>query len=160
MRIYEGAARQDWEEVLLLDLADRLVLQGLGLPPMAGDAENLGPIQKRTHEFDDERIALLMDRRAAQRSEWRSRRAGQEVPAVDVTNFYEHALRILGRYMDEQRPRDVFLFEQQGNFVVRLLEAGHGTAASRHVLAEFTRDEILTMIDRASAERGRAAHDR
>ena len=46
------------------------------------------------------------------------------------------AFRVLGRYMDEQKPRDIFFFEQDGAFVVRLLHAGH--TGSRHDLAEFT----------------------
>ena len=39
--------------------------------------------------------------------------------------------------MDEQKPRDVFFFEQDGAFVLRLLMSGQ--AGSRHVLTEFTK---------------------
>ena len=60
--------------------------------------------------------------------------------------FYETAFRVLGRYMDEQKPRDVFFFEQDGAFVVRLLMGGQ--TGSRHVLAEFTRDDITEMVTR------------
>ena len=42
--------------------------------------------------------------------------------------------------MDDQKPRDVFFFEQDGAFVLRLLMSGQ--AGSRHELAEFTRDDI------------------
>ncbi|MGP1675026.1 MAG: hypothetical protein ACTS8Z_07430, partial [Candidatus Limnocylindrales bacterium] len=54
------------------------------------------------------------------------------------------AFRVLGRYMDEQKPRDVFFFEQDGAFVVRLMVSGQ--AGSRHELAEFTRDDIAGMV--------------
>jgi hypothetical protein len=48
--------------------------------------------------------------------------------------------------MDEQKPRDVFFFEQDGAFVVRLLLSGQ--AGSHHALAEFTRDDISQMVAR------------
>ena len=46
--------------------------------------------------------------------------------------------------MDEQKPRDVFFFEQDGAFVVRLLMGGQ--PGSRHTLAEFTREDIAEMV--------------
>ncbi len=49
--------------------------------------------------------------------------------------------------MDEQKPRDVFFFEQDGAFVVRLLLSRPGRAAS-HELAEFTRDDIAELVAR------------
>ena len=51
---------------------------------------------------------------------------------------------MLGRYMDEQKPRDTFFFEQDGAFVVRLLMAS--PTGSRHILSEFTREDIDGMI--------------
>ena len=42
--------------------------------------------------------------------------------------------------MDEQKPRDVFFFEQGGAFVVRLLMTGQ--QGSHHELSEFTKDDI------------------
>ena len=48
--------------------------------------------------------------------------------------------------MDEQKPRDVFFFEQDGAFVLRLLMGGQ--AGSRHELAEFTREDITSMVAR------------
>ena len=59
---------------------------------------------------------------------------------------YESALRVIGRYIDEQRPRDVFLFEQDGAYVLRLLQANQ--TGTRHELVEFTRDDITEMIAR------------
>jgi hypothetical protein len=53
---------------------------------------------------------------------------------------------VLGRYLDEQKPRDVFFFEQDGAIVLRLLMTGaHG---SQHTLAEFTREDIEEMVAR------------
>ena len=40
---------------------------------------------------------------------------------------YETAFRVIGRYIDEQKPRDVFFFEQDGAFVVRAAD-GRGQA--------------------------------
>ena len=48
--------------------------------------------------------------------------------------------------MDEQKPRDVFFFEQDGAFVVRLFLGGQ--AGGHHTLAEFTRDDIAEMVTR------------
>ena len=39
---------------------------------------------------------------------------------------YESAFRVIGRYIDEQKPHDVFFFEQEGAFVLRLMVAGAG----------------------------------
>ena len=66
---------------------------------------------------------------------------------AELTNYYEQALRILGAYIDNQKAHDVFLFEQEGSFVLRLF----GVSGSRagHQLSEFTRDEILAMIESA-----------
>ena len=46
--------------------------------------------------------------------------------------------------MDEQKPRDVFFFEQDGAYVVRLHVAGQ--AGSHHMLAEFTQDDINALV--------------
>ena len=53
--------------------------------------------------------------------------------------------------MDDQKPRDVFFFEQEGAFVLRLLMSGQ--AGSRHELAEFTRDDIADLVARGPALR-------
>jgi hypothetical protein len=75
---------------------------------------------------------------------------------VGVANFYEQALRIIGNWLDVQKPRDVFFFEQGGSFVVRIFAPGaHG--ATGHQLSEFTRDEIVAMIEAAPQHRGQAA---
>ena len=68
-----------------------------------------------------------------------------------IAGEYEKALRVLGRYLDQQQPRDVFLFEQDGAYLVRLL-MGARTGA-HHVLAEFTPEEIDAMVKQGPAWR-------
>ena len=80
---------------------------------------------------------------------WRSRSPGAAIRSPrprSEAGYYETAFRVLGRYMDEQKPRDVFFFEQDGAFVVRLLMSGQ--AGGKHVLAEFTREDIAEMVAR------------
>ena len=67
-------------------------------------------------------------------------------PPAHQAAYYETAFRVLGRYVDEQKPRDVFFFEQDGAFVLRLLLGGQ--SGSRHELAEFTKDDIAQMVAR------------
>ena len=73
---------------------------------------------------------------------------------MDRAGTYERAFRVLGRYIDQQKPRDVFFFEQDGAYVIRLLMSTR--TGARHVLAEFTSDEVRTMVERgpALAQRG------
>ena len=81
--------------------------------------------------------------------------ATDTVPHTEITNYYEHAMRVLGAYIDSQKAHDVFLFEQEGSFVLRLFGVS-GSRAS-HQLAEFTRDEILAMIESAPEQRNQPA---
>jgi hypothetical protein len=53
--------------------------------------------------------------------------------------------------MDEQKPHDIFFFEQGGAFVVRLHRMG--AAGGYHELAEFTKDDIEAMIKAAPQAR-------
>lgn len=168
MRIYEGSPRQGWEEVLraigafadaerlkdllLLELEGGFLLQGLGMASASADSDQMGAMAKKTYELTDDQVAELMDSGAAHRGS-----VGSDQPAPDLGNYNELALRILGAYVDQQRAHDVFLFEQEGSFVLRLF----GVAGSRgvHQLSEFTRDEILTMIQAAPEGRHEPAPD-
>lgn len=166
MRIYEGSPRQQWEEVLrsigafadrehlkellLLELESGFVLQGLGLQAGGADSDTYGSAVKRTYELTDDQIGELMDARASERGS-----STENVPHADIMNYYEHAMRVLGHYIDSQRAHDVFLFEQEGSFVLRLF-AVTATGAG-HQLAEFTRDEILAMIGAAPELRQHSA---
>ncbi|MBA2701577.1 MAG: hypothetical protein H0U58_07755 [Chloroflexi bacterium] len=157
MRIYEGSPRQDFEEVLrsigafldqramkevlVVEAPDGFIVQGLVIAGRTGGtwSEAVGSQVKETLTFLDDDIARFMEEAA-------SRRGKLELsaePGPD-SGFYETAFRVLGRYMDEQKPRDVFFFEQEGAFVVRLLMSRQ--AGSRHELAEFTREDIAQMV--------------
>ena len=165
MRIYEGSPRQQWEEVLrslgafadreqlkellLLELEVGFVLQGLGLQAGGADSDSYGTAVKRTYELTDDQVAELMDVAVASRGT-----AVDTVPHADITNYYEHAMRVIGHYIDSQKAHDVFLFEQDGSFVLRLFGVSGGRVA--HQLSEFTRDEILAMIQSAPEQRHQA----
>jgi hypothetical protein len=171
MRIYEGSPRQDFEEVfrsigafldqhgmhdvLLVEAPDGFIVQGLvaSQSGSGGWTDTMGAVVKETLTFLDDDIARFMDEAIARRG-----RGGEpERPAP--AGPYETAFRVLGRYMDEQKPRDVFFFEQDGAFVVRLLmgaHAGGGQAAPRHVLAEFTREDIADLVARGPSLRASA----
>jgi hypothetical protein len=160
MRIYEGSPRQDFEEVfrsigafldqrgmkdvLLVEAPDGFIVQGLVVSGQSGGSwsESMGTQTKETLTFLDDDIARFMEEAAA-------RRGRTPPPPVHEAGYYETAFRVLGRYVDEQKPRDVFFFEQQGAFVVRLLMGGH--SGSHHELTEFTRDDIDQLV--ASAPR-------
>jgi hypothetical protein len=155
MRIYEGSPRQDFEEVfrsigafidqrgmreiLLVEAPDGFIVQGVVTAGAAGGAwsESMGSQAKETLTFLDDDIARFMEESIARRG-----KPGPE-PQRDA-GFYETALRVIGRYMDEQKPRDVFFFEQDGAFVVRLFLGGQ--TGSHHILAEFTRDDITQLV--------------
>ena len=157
MRIYEGSPRQDFEEVLrsigafldqrgmkdvlLLEAPDGFIVQGLVVAGSAGGAwsESIGSQTKETLTFLDDDIARFMEEAVA-------RRGRANPPPGHVAGFYETAFRVLGRYLDEHRPRDVFFFEQDGAFVVRTLTAGQ--AGGRHEILEFTRDDIEQLVTR------------
>jgi hypothetical protein len=163
MRIYDGSPRQDWEEVLrsvgafadseqlkellLLELEGGFLLQGLGLKQGGADSDSFGSTAKRTYELTDDQVAELMDANAAKRGS-----ADADVPHPELNNYYELGMRILGAYIDQQKAHDVFLFEQDGSFVLRLFGVA-GSRGAGHQLSEFTKDEILAMIHSAPEQR-------
>lgn len=167
MRVYEGSPRQNFEEVmrsigafldqrgmreiLVVEAPDGFIVQGLTMQNSSAGAwsEHLGQQVKETFTFLDDDIARFMEEGHARRDN----------PHSAVTwgqaGYYEHALRVVGRYVDEQKPRDLFFFEQDGAFVLRLLMSTQ--TGSRHVIAEFTRDEVEAMIAQAPELRGEKA---
>lgn len=166
MRIYDGSPRQDWEEVLraigafadrerlkellLLELEGGFILQGLALPEAGAWSESGGQLASRTYELTDEQVAQLLDEVTANRGT-----STEPHPHVEIANYYAQAMRVLGAWLDVQKPRDVFFFEQEGSFVVRMLVAT--TATTGHKLAEFTKDEMLAMIEAAPQNREAAS---
>jgi hypothetical protein len=164
MRIYDGSPRQNYEEVLrsigafldrrgmkeilLLEAPDGFVVQGMVLEGSSAGAwsEHLGQQSKETFTFLDDDIARFMEEGHARRE------GGPQAVTWGQSGYYEHALRVIGRYVDEQKPRDIFFFEQDGAFVLRLLMWTQ--TGSRHVIAEFTRDDLESMIASAPDFRG------
>ena len=162
MRIYEGSPRQDFgevfrsigaildkrvlREILLLELPDGFVLQALTTEQQLSSARSdvIGREEKITLSFVEDDVARFMEEGLARRG------TAQAAPQWEQAGYYERAMRVLGRYLDEQRPRDVFFFEQSGAFVVRILAAG---SAGGHQLIEFTREDIGDMIARAPTYR-------
>ncbi|TFG68609.1 MAG: hypothetical protein E4H24_03180 [Thermomicrobiales bacterium] len=162
MRIYEGSARQDFEEVfrsigafldqrgmrdvLLLEAPDGFIVQGLAISGTSTGtwSETMGTANKETLTFLDDDIARFMEEASA-------RRGAPVAAPASPAGHYEAAFRVLGRYMDDQKPRDVFFFEQEGAFVLRLLMGGQ--AGNKHVLAEFTKDDIAEMVARGPSLR-------
>lgn len=157
MRIYDGSPRQDFEEVLrsigayldqrgmrdvlVLEAPDGFVVQGLAHVGGSTSAwsESMGQVEKETMTFADEDIARFMDEAIARRG------LGEDAGAP-VAGHYAAAFRVIGRYIDEQKPKDIFFFEQDGAFVLRLHHGGQ--AGSKHTLAEFTRDDVERLISR------------
>lgn len=149
MRIYEGSPRQDFEEVfrsigahldavgmrdvLLLEVDDGFVVQGLVLEGTGTWTDAVGTMKKQTVTLRDDEISAFMDESLAKRG------TGPHQP-----DTYQAALRVIGRYLDEVKPRDVFFFEQEGAFVLRLLRVLQ--TGTRHELVEFTRDDITQMV--------------
>lgn len=164
MRIYDGSPRQNYEEVLrsigafldqrgmreilVVEAPDGFVVQGLIVDSSSAGAwsENLGQQTKETFTFLDDDIARFMEEGHAKRDD-----KGHAV-TWGHAGYYEQAFRVVGRYVDEQKPRDVFFFEQDGAFVLRLLMWTQ--TGSRHVIAEFTRDEVEAMIAQSPDLRG------
>ena len=170
MRIYEGSPRQGWEEVLrsigayvdrerikellLLELAAGFILQGMAMPVAGARTESEMTLLKVTRELPDDDIAELMEAAPEARGT-----ADTDTPHAGISNYYEQAMRVIGAYIDLNKPRDVFLFEQEGAFVLRLLMLGAGAAPMGHQLVEFTREDIMAMIDAAPDQRSKPARE-
>ena len=163
MRIYEGSPRQDWEEVLrsvgaylddrgmrgvvFIETDNGFIIQGTSVTgnPSAA-SESIGQTARETLTLHDDDVGKFMDEAIARR--------GQE---PDTTpSHYESQLRVIGRYLDEQHPRDIFFFELDGAYIARVTAAGQG--GLKQELIEFTREDIAEMMEKApSLRRGAGA---
>ena len=159
MRIYEGSPRQDWEEVLrsigahmddrgmralvFLESDTGLIVQGTAVSTGEGSAwnESMGKAERTTLVLDDDKIGAFMDDALARR--------GQS--ADPNPKHYETQLRVIGRFLDERKPRDLLLFEVDGAYIARLTVTGQGGVKTE--LVEFTPDDIAEMIANAPALR-------
>jgi hypothetical protein len=164
MRIYEGSPRQDYEEVLrsigafidqrglteilLAEAPDGFILQGVVMmnQELSAWSEPGATITKETYTFLDEDIARFLEDSAARR-----RPPGGNDGSV-MAGPYERTLRVIGRYVDDQKPKDIFFFEQGGAYVLRLLTTSR--QGSRHILAEFTQEDLQSMVGQGPAFRG------
>ena len=167
MRIYEGSPRQDYEEVLrsigafmdqrglkeilLAEAPDGFIVQGIvgTTQDESAGSDPTKTITKETYTFLDEDVARFLDDSRARRG---SVAGGDSGPQA---GSYERALRVIGRYVDEQKPKDVFFFEQGGSYVVRLLM--NTRQGNRHVLAEFTPEDLESMVQQGPKLRGERA---
>jgi len=165
VRIYEGSPRQDFEEVLrsigaylddrgmrevlVAETETGFIVQGLVIEGNAGVGESMGQSRKETLVLDDDQVGTFMDESLTHRG----------APLDNIPDHYESALRVIGKYIDVQKPRDIFFFEQDGAYVLRLLYASQG--GIHHSLVEFTKDDIAEMVARAPAlRRGSSAPTR
>jgi hypothetical protein len=163
MRIYEGSPRQDWEEVLrsvgaylddrgmrgvvFIETDNGFIIQGTSVTGNTSTAgESMGQTARETLTLHDDDVGKFMDEAIARR--------GQE---RDTTpSHYESQLRVIGRYLDEQHPRDIFFFELDGAYIARVTAAGQG--GLKQELIEFTREDIAEMMEKApSLRRGAGA---
>src|SRR4051794_18275756 len=169
MQIYEGAPRQNYEEVLrslgaVLDQRgmreitvtqtdDGFIVQGIALVPGEERAwhDPNARLDKETFYLREDDMSRFMEEAVARRR-GRAQRGAQPAQPQPA-GFYETALRVIGAYVDQQQPRDLFFFEQDHQFVMRLLMSTR--AGLRHVLVEFTREEIESMVAQAQQMRGR-----
>lgn len=157
MRIYEGSPRQDWEEVLrsvgaylddrgmrgmvFVETDTGFIIQGTSVQTTVGGGDNMGQSRHETLTLHDDDVGRFMDEAIARRG-----------TGPDPTpKHYESQLRVIGRYLDEAHPRDIFFFEQDGSYILRLTHSGQG--GLRQELVEFTREDIAAMIDNASTLR-------
>lgn len=154
MRIYEGSPRQDWEEVLrsvgaylddrgmrgviFIETDTGFIVQGTSVEGSKGTGESMGQMNRETLTLHDDDVSRFMDEAVARR--------GKEDDDPGP-HHYEQQLRVIGRYFDEQKPRDIFFFEVDGSYIARLtVPAPSGV---KHELVEFTREDIADLIAKA-----------
>lgn len=153
MRMYDGSPREHYQEVLrsigayldrrgmrevlVLEAPDGFLVQGfvLGGTQPGKWADTVGGVEKETVNFLDEDIGRFMD------EAFNRRGIGEEEPPAGP---YEDAFRVIGRWIDEEKPKDIFFFEQGGAFVVRLHRVTQ--SGTYHELAEFTADDIARLV--------------
>jgi hypothetical protein len=159
MRIYEGSPRQDWEEVLrsigahidergmrsllFVETDSGLIVQGTVVTTAEGSTwgEAMGQAKRETMTLDDDQIGKFMDDALARRGQ----------AAEPALTHYEAQLRVIGRYLDEKKPRDLFFFELDGAYIARITTSGQ--SGLKQELVEFTPEDIADLIARAPEAR-------
>jgi hypothetical protein len=128
--------------VIFLETDAGFIVQGTTVQSSSGPGEAIGQAIRETLTLHDEDVSRFMDEAI--------KRRGQKTEAPGP-NHYEQQLRVIGRYIDDQHPRDIFFFEVEGSYIARLtLAVPSGT---KQELVEFTRDDIAEMINKAPALR-------
>lgn len=157
MRIYEGSPRQDWEEVLrcvgaylddkgmrgvvFLETDKGFIIQGTTVTGTTGSGESMGRSDRETLNLDDEDVGGFLDDAMARRG-----RTADPTP-----KHYESQMRVIGRYLDGLHPRDIFFFELDGAYIIRVTQSGQG--GLKQELIEFTPTDIADLIANAPALR-------
>lgn len=118
MRIYEGSPRQDYEgvlrsvasfldqrgmrEILLTEPPDGFIIHGLvsSAAEVSAWSDPTMDVHKETYTFLDDDVARFKEEGQARR------RAGAAAPDAVQAGTYESCLRVIGRYIDQQKPRD------------------------------------------------------
>jgi hypothetical protein len=158
MRIYEGSPRQDWEEVLrsvgaylddkgmrgviFLETDTGFIVQGTTVQSSTGAGESMGSSNRETLTLHDDDVSRFMDEAIKRRGQ------KDEEPGP---NHYEQQLRVIGRHLDEQHPRDIFFFEVDGSYIARISVGAQ--SGLKQELIEFTRDDITELIKKAPSLR-------
>jgi hypothetical protein len=153
MRIYEGSPRQDWEEVLrsvgaylddrgmrgmvFVETDTGFIIQGTAVHGSSGSGESMGQAARETLNLMDDDVGGFMDEAIARRGQ-----APEPTP-----KHYESQLRVIGRFLDQKHPRDLFFFELDGAYIARISVSGQG--GLKHELIEFTREDIADLIAQA-----------
>ena len=129
-------------DVLLVEAPDGFIVQGLVIS--GGQRRHLVATRwarsvKETLTFLDDDIARFMEEAAARR--------GRVAAAADRTTagHYETAFRVIGRYIDEQKPQRRLLL-RAGRRLRRPPAAWPARPGSHHELAEFTKDDIAGLV--------------
>ena len=157
MRIYEGSPRQDWEEVLrsvgayldtrgmrgivFVETDTGFIIQGTSVVSSAS-GDSMGSATRETLTLSDDDVGRFMDQSLAERG---------HQPDDPTPKHYESQLRVVGRYIDEHRPRELFFFEMDGAYILRLTVTGQ--SGTKQELVEFTREDIANLIAQAPALR-------
>jgi hypothetical protein len=156
MRVYEGAPRRDYEEALRSvgatldsDVLNSVMLVeleqgffGTGLRYSADtsrDGESLGRYEHVQVNFNEDEIGAALER-------------GYERRGKDHESFlYERALRVIGRWIDDEHASKLLLIEQAGSFIVRVMMPTPGETL--FTIAEFTPDDIDNLAQGAGIAR-------
>jgi len=120
--------------IVFLETDGGFVIQGTSVTGTTGSGESMGRSDRETLQLQDEDIGGFMDDALARRG-----RAPDATP-----KHYESQLRVIGRYLDGLHPRDIFFFELDGAYVIRITQSGQG--GLKQELIEFTQGDIADLI--------------